>query len=151
MSDPQAPTPQTTQTPEINVYVGDQSIPCLALDGGAALVLLSEKAVEAAKDGIHIADIIAVRDGKAVRTVSRHYLYQSEFLLAWDDPDVNPVLRVAETINSFGGHCVGYLPDRRVLVVLHDKPLSFPAPPNILVVPSHPNSDCLTPPPDAAL
>lgn len=143
MSDP---TEIQSNPAEINVFCGNTVFPCLALEGGFALVLFSEKALSVEIDGIHVGDVIEIDKGHAIRTVSRKHPCQSRFLLAWDDENPAPIERVAEAINHFGGKCIGYLPEKRVLVVLHDKPLSFPSPPGVLIVASYPHTDQLKPP-----
>ena len=98
---------------EINVCCGQEEFPCILLDEGFALVLFSENALKVEIDGVHIGDVIEIDRGHAIRTVSRKHPCQSRFLLAWDDENPNPVARVAEVINHFGGKCIGYLPGDR--------------------------------------
>ena len=128
---------------EILVSLGNYAFPCLPLEEGHALVLFSEDALNLEEVGIHVGDVIEIGPEKeAVRTVARKHVYQSRFLLAWDG-DVSPVGRVVDVISHYGGRCIGYLPERRVLVVLHDKPLTFPSPPDILIVASRPQNQRL--------
>lgn len=146
----------STVDTEINVYCRGTVIPCLCLENGLALVLFSENVLSAQAHGIHVGDVIStekntdiiaaeVADVTAVRTVARNYAYQSRFLLAWDADRPSPVERVIDTITTFGGKCIGYLSEKRVLIVLHHQPLSFPSPPDVLIVPSRPHNEFLFP------
>lgn len=135
---------------EVNVYCGGEVFPGLRLDGNFVLVLFSENALNAEVHGVHVGDVIEVDKDHAIRTISRIHEYQSRFLLAWDDDRPSPVDRVIDTITRYQGRCIGYLAESRVLIVLHDQPLSFPSPPGVLIAASYPHSGRLSPLPDSA-
>lgn len=142
MTDPSLPAPASVLASEITVSYQDQVFPGHPLGDGLALVLFCENALNAESVGIHVGDVIELDGDVAVRTVARNHPYQSRFLLVWDE-DPSPVDRVVAAISHHGGKCIGYLPEQRVLVVLHDQPLIFPSPPGVLVVASYPHDQRL--------